>query len=63
MNTCQLIEYEITPSTTLAEVQDWVARDSRVTIEDQCPLLPRGQPPDLERSATQCWAPPVSYQI
>lgn len=57
---CRLLEYEVTESTSLSEVQQWVARDSGVLVDDQRPLLPRGQPPDPTRPAIQCWAPPVS---
>lgn len=57
---CRLLEYEVTESTSLSEVQQWVARDSGVMVDDQRPLLPRGQPPDPTRPAIQCWAPPVS---
>ncbi|XP_063851587.1 inhibitor of nuclear factor kappa-B kinase subunit beta-like [Scylla paramamosain] len=55
---CCLLEYEVTESSSLSEVQKWVAQDSGVAIEDQRPLLPRGQPPDPTRPAIQCWAPP-----
>ncbi|KAK8729467.1 hypothetical protein OTU49_008483 [Cherax quadricarinatus] len=55
---CRLLEYEVSEATSLCEVQQWVAQDSGVAIEDQRPLLPRGQPPDSSRSAIQCWAPP-----
>ncbi|XP_027227427.1 inhibitor of nuclear factor kappa-B kinase subunit alpha [Penaeus vannamei] len=55
---CRLLEYEVTESTSLSEVQQWVARDSGVLVDDQRPLLPRGQPPDPTRPAIQCWAPP-----
>lgn len=60
---CRLLEYEVTESTSLSEVQQWVARDSGVLVDDQRPLLPRGQPPDPTRPAIQCWAPPVSSWI
>lgn len=56
---CCLLEYEVTEDTSLSDVQKWVAQDSGVAIEDQRPLLPRGQPPDPTRPAIQCWAPPV----
>ena len=56
---CCLLEYEVTEATPLSEVQKWVVQDSGVAIEDQRPLLPRGQPPDPTRPAIQCWAPPV----
>lgn len=60
---CCLLEYEVTESSSLSEVQKWVAQDSGVAVEDQRPLLPRGQPPDPTRPAIQCWAPPVRLVI
>ncbi|KAK3888835.1 hypothetical protein Pcinc_007144 [Petrolisthes cinctipes] len=55
---CMLLEYEVQDGTDMEKVQEWVARDSGVAVEDQRPLLPRGQPPDPARPAIQCWAPP-----
>ncbi|CAL4063161.1 unnamed protein product, partial [Meganyctiphanes norvegica] len=55
---CRLVEYEVSGTTEVSEVQEWVARDTGVAVEDQRALLPRGQPPDGTRSAIQCWAPP-----
>lgn len=60
VETCQLLEYEVKESDSLERVKEWIERDARVAAEDQRPLLPRGQPPDPSRGATQCWAPPVS---
>uniref|UniRef100_A0A6A7FWJ5 IkappaB kinase n=2 Tax=Hirondellea gigas TaxID=1518452 RepID=A0A6A7FWJ5_9CRUS len=54
---CRLLEYNISASTSIAELQQWVARDSGVQVEEQRLLLPRGHPPDNNRSAIQCWAP------
>lgn len=60
---CMLLEYEVQDGTDMEKVQEWVARDSGVAVEDQRPLLPRGQPPDPSRPAIQCWAPPVSIAV
>lgn len=58
-----LLEYEVQDGMDMEKVQEWVARDSGVAVEDQRPLLPRGQPPDPSRPAIQCWAPPVSVVV
>ncbi|KAB7494181.1 Inhibitor of nuclear factor kappa-B kinase subunit alpha [Armadillidium nasatum] len=58
VETCQLVEYEVSENISIGNIKDWVEKDSKVSKEDQRLLLPRGQPPDSSRSATQCWAPP-----
>ena len=60
VETCQLLEYEVNERDSMAQIQQMVAKDSKILIEDQRALLPRGQPPDTNMPTTQCWAPPVS---
>ncbi|KAF2365010.1 Protein kinase domain [Trinorchestia longiramus] len=55
---CRLLEYEVTSSTSLSEVQEWVQRDAGLLMDEQRLLLPRGHPPDASKPASQCWAPP-----